>query len=94
MINTVCWIASMKGKRMPLEDLRYLTERDSKHCQLAMSMRKPEKDGKDEKSVLDEKDRQGYPVERAGTTDSVESAAFCGSSGEGGETSAAGGSDL
>jgi hypothetical protein len=80
----------MKGKRVPLEDLRYLMEHDSKGYQLAMAMRKPEKDDKEEKSVLDDEDRQEDTGESTGTTASVESTASCESSGEGGEPSAEG----
>jgi hypothetical protein len=80
----------MKGKRVPLEDLRYLMEHDSKGYQLAMAMRKPEKDDKEEKSVLDDEDRQGDTDESAGTTADVEPTASCGSSGESGEPVAQG----
>lgn len=49
----------MKGKRVPLEDMLYLLEHDGKAYQMAMAMRKPEKDNKEEKSVLDDEDRNG-----------------------------------
>jgi hypothetical protein len=81
----------MTGKRVPLEDLRYLMEHDSKGYQLAMAMRKPEKDDKDEKSVLDDEDRQEDTGESTGTTASVESTASCEPSGESGGSSSEGG---
>jgi hypothetical protein len=86
----------MKGKRVPLEDLRYLMEHDIKGYQLAMAMRKPEKDDREEKSVLDDEDRQEDTTESTGTTASVEPTMSCGSSGEsgeGGETAAGGEAD-
>jgi hypothetical protein len=81
----------MKGKRVPLEDLRYLMEHDTKGYQLAMAMRKPEKDDKEEKSVLDDEDLQEDTTESTGTTASVEPAASCESSGESGGSSSEGG---
>jgi hypothetical protein len=75
----------MKGKRVPLEDLRYLMEHDSKGYQLAMAMRKPEKDDREEKSVLDDEDRRGDTAERTGTTAGVEPAAPSAPAAESGE---------
>jgi transglutaminase/protease-like cytokinesis protein 3 len=72
----------MKGKRVPLEDLQYLMEHDIKGYQLAMAMRRPPEDDKEEKSVLDDEDRQGDTAE---STSSVESAGSCESASESGE---------
>jgi hypothetical protein len=77
----------MKGKRVPLEDLRYLMEHDIKGYQLAMAMRKPEKDDKEEKSVLDDEDRNGNTTESSSST---EAPASCDTSGESAETATSG----
>jgi hypothetical protein len=55
--------AIMKGKNVPKEDLQYLMEHDMEGYRLAMAMRKPPKDDKEEKSVLDDEDRSGTTAE-------------------------------
>jgi hypothetical protein len=55
--------AIMKGKNVPKEDLQYLMEHDMEGYRLAMAMRKPPKDDKEEESVLDDEDRRGNTAE-------------------------------
>lgn len=56
----------MKGNHVPPEDLRYLMENDPAGYKLAMAMRKPNPDPKDEESVLDEEDKCGGCAEASG----------------------------
>ena len=56
----------MKGNRVPPEDLRYLMENDPEGYKLAMAMRRQNPDPEDEKSVLDEEDKNGGSTERSG----------------------------
>lgn len=75
----------MKGNRVPPEDLEYLMKNDPEGYKLALAMCRENPDPKDEKSVLDEEDRNGGSTEHAdggGEAPSVEGA------GGGGETSA------
>ena len=55
----------MKGNRVPPEDLRYLMENDPEGYKLAMAMRRQNPDPEDEKSVLDDEDKNGSSVEGA-----------------------------
>ena len=55
----------MKGNRVPPEDLRYLMENDPEGYKLAMAMRRRNPDPEDEKSVLDDEDKNGSSVEGA-----------------------------
>lgn len=49
----------MKGNRVPPEDLRYLMENDPEGYKMAMALRRDNPDPEDEKSVLDDEDRNG-----------------------------------
>ena len=75
----------MKGNRVPPEDLQYLMNNDPEGYKLAMAMRRPNPDPEDEKSVLDDEDKNGVRAEGTeggGEGPSVEAAG-------GGEISAA-----
>lgn len=71
-------VSIMKGNRVPPEDLRYLMENDPEGYKLAMAMRRENPNPEDEKSVLDEEDKNGGSVESAesggGESPSVEAA--------------------
>lgn len=56
----------MKGNHVPPEDLRYLMDNDPAGYKLAMTMRRENPDPEDEKSVLDEEDRNGGSTDSAG----------------------------
>lgn len=56
----------MKGNRVPPEDLEYLMKNDPEGYKLAMAMRRENPDPEDEKSVLDEEDRNGGARETGG----------------------------
>ena len=56
----------MKGNHVPPEDLRYLMENDPAGYKLAMAMRRENPDPEDEKSVLDDEDRNGGAREAGG----------------------------
>lgn len=56
----------MKGNRVPPEDLEYLMNNDPEGYKLAMAMRRENPDPEDEKSVLDEEDRNGGAREAGG----------------------------
>jgi len=56
----------MKGNRVPPEDLEYLMNNDPDGYKLAMAMRRENPDPEDEKSVLDEEDRDGGVEETSG----------------------------
>ena len=55
----------MKGDRVPPEDLLYLMKHDQVGYKLAMAMRRRNPDPEDEKSVLDDEDKNGSSVEGA-----------------------------
>ena len=55
----------MKGNRVPPEDLEYLMNNDPEGYKLAMAMRRRNPDPEDEKSVLDEEDKNGGAAEGA-----------------------------
>lgn len=80
----------MKGNRVPPEDLEYLMNNDPDGYKLAMAMRRHNPDPEDEKSVLDDEDRNGSAEGsgggESGESPSVEAAAPSG----GGEASTAG----
>ena len=85
----------MKGNRVPPEDLRYLMENDPEGYKLAMAMRRQNPDPEDEKSVLDEEDKNGGSTKRSGDSGEApgvsapEASSGSGaSSSDGGETSA------
>ena len=56
----------MKGNRVPPEDLEYLMKNDPDGYKLAMAMRRENPDPEDEKSVLDDEDRNGGSAEGSG----------------------------
>lgn len=56
----------MKGNRVPPEDLEYLMNNDPEGYKLAMAMRRENPDPEDEKSVLDDEDRNGGAREAGG----------------------------
>lgn len=56
----------MRGKRVPLKDLRYLMEHDSKLYQMAMAMRRPNKDDEKCDPVVKAEDEESSS---GGTTD-------------------------
>lgn len=58
----------MKGNRVPPEDLEYLMNNDPDGYKLAMAMRRQNPDPEDEKSVLDEEDRNSASTEETGET--------------------------
>ena len=58
--------ASMRGDRVPPEDLRYLMEHDKEGYKMALAMRRPKQDPEEVESVLDEEDRNGGRTEEAG----------------------------
>lgn len=78
----------MKGNRVPPQDLAYLMKNDPEGYKLAMALRRHNPDPEDEKSVLDDEDKNGGSAERTGSGESpsVEAAA---PSGGGGDASAA-----
>ena len=55
----------MRGDRVPPEDLEYLMNNDPEGYKLAMAMRRRNPDPEDEKSVLDDEDKNGSSVEGA-----------------------------
>lgn len=67
IMNRCMKIASniMSGKRVPLKDLRYLMEHDSKLYQMAMAMRRPDKDDEKCDPVVKEDEESSS----CGTTD-------------------------
>lgn len=56
----------MKGNKVPPEDLEYLMKNDPDGYRLALAMRRENPDPKEEKSVLDDEDRNGGSVEESG----------------------------
>lgn len=58
--------AIMRGDRVPPEDLQYLMLHDKEGYKMALAMRRPKKDPKEMKSVLDEEDKNGGSTESAG----------------------------
>ena len=74
----------MKGNRVPPEDLEFLMENDPDGYRLAMALRRQNPDPEDEKSVLDDEDRNGGRAEGTGGGESlsVEAAAPTGGGGE------------
>ena len=75
----------MRGDKVPPQDERYLMLNDPEGYKLAMAMRRPNPDPEDEKSVLDDEDKNGVRAEGTeggGEGPSVEAAG-------GGEISAA-----
>lgn len=56
----------MKGNKVPPEDLQYLMKNDPDGYRMALALRKENPDPKDEKSVLDEEDRDGGSADSAG----------------------------
>lgn len=56
----------MKGNRVPPEDLEYLMNNDPEGYKLAMALRRENPDPEDEKSVLDDEDRNGGAREAGG----------------------------
>lgn len=55
----------MKGNRVPPEDLEYLMNNDPEGYKLAMALRRENPDPEDEKSVLDDEDRNGGSAEKS-----------------------------
>ena len=51
----------IKGNKVPPEDLRYLMKNDPVGYKMALAMRRENPDPKEEKSVLDDEDRNGGP---------------------------------
>lgn len=78
----------MKGNRVPPEDLRYLMENDPEGYKLAMAMRRQNPDPEDEKSVLDEEDKNGGSTERSGDSGEAPGVSAPEASSGGGEASA------
>lgn len=58
--------AIMRGDRVPPEDLQYLMLHDKEGYKMALAMRRPKKDPKEMKSVLDEEDKNGGSTEETG----------------------------
>lgn len=78
----------MKGNRVPPEDLEYLINNDPDGYKLAMALRRENPDPEDEKSVLDDEDRNGSSAEKSDSGEAPSVSAAEASSG-GGEASAA-----
>lgn len=55
----------MKGNRVPPEDLEYLMKNDPEGYKMALALRRGNPDPEDEKSVLDDEDRNGGAVDGA-----------------------------
>lgn len=53
----------MKGNKVPPEDLEYLMKNDPDGYRMALAMRRENPDPKEEKSVLDDEDRNGSTTE-------------------------------
>lgn len=51
--------AIMRGDRVPPEDLQYLMLHDKEGYKIALALRRPKKDPKEMKSVLDDEDKNG-----------------------------------
>lgn len=77
VMNRCMKIASniMSGKRVPLKDLKYLMEHDSKMYQMAMAMRRPSKDDEKCDPVVKDEDEDenssSGETTAAGTDDTV-----------------------
>lgn len=56
----------IKGNNVPPEDLQYLMNNDPDGYKLAMAMRRQNPDPEDEKSVLDDEDKNGGSVAESG----------------------------
>ena len=79
----------MKGNRVPPEDLEYLMNNDPEGYKLAMAMRRENPDPEDEKSVLDDEDKNGGSADRAGDSGERHQLSAPEAAGRGGETSEA-----
>lgn len=79
----------MKGNRVPPEDLEYLMNNDPEGYKLAMAMRRENPDPEDEKSVLDDEDKNGSSADRADSGGETPSVSETEASSSGGDTSAA-----
>ncbi|MDE6261503.1 MAG: hypothetical protein K2M42_11735 [Oscillospiraceae bacterium] len=79
----------MKGNRVPPEDLEYLMNNDPEGYKLAMALRRENPDPEDEKSVLDDEDKNGGRTDRAGDSGESHQVSAPEAAGRGGETSAA-----
>lgn len=81
----------MRGDKVPPEDEQYLMQNDPDGYKLALAARKPKKDPKEWKSILDEADKNGG-TENAGETDTSEGVETSGTTeGSGAGTSSSGG---
>lgn len=72
----------MKGNRVPPEDLEYLRQNDPDGYKLALALRRDNPDPKDEKSVLDDEDRNGPSAEESGGGEPVSTAGPVSSGGD------------
>ena len=79
----------MKGNRVPPEDLEYLMNNDPEGYKLAMALRRENPDPEDEKSVLDDEDKNGGPTDRADSGREAPSVSEAEASSGGGDTSLA-----
>lgn len=81
----------MKGSKVPPEDLEYLMKNDPDGYKMALALRRDNPDPKEEKSVLDDEDRNGGSVDSSGGAQFGPSPAFEASAPEssGGEASGA-----
>ena len=80
----------MKGNRVPPEDLEYLMKNDPDGYRMALALRRENPDPKDEKSVLDDEDKNGGAEESGGEAEAPQVSAPEASAG-GGEASSGGG---
>ena len=78
----------MKGNRVPPEDLEYLMNNDPEGYKLAMALRRENPDPEDEKSVLDDEDKNGGSTDRADSGGDTPSVSEAEASSGGGDASA------
>ena len=79
----------MKGNRVPPEDLEYLMNNDPEGYKLARALRRENPDPEDEKSVLDDEDKNGGSTDRADSGREAPSVSEAEASSGGGDTSLA-----